>query len=223
MIECRPTEITEEEEALDTHHINSFYRAFGKRAFDILFVIAIAPLGLLLVGLMGFVTAMDGHNPFFWQKRVRWNGKEFWLLKIRTTVPDAEAKHKAYLRHHPANRREWEDRQKLGKVPRITWLGRFLRKSSFDELPQLWNVLIGDMSLVGPRPMMVYQRQLYPGRAYFEMRPGITGNRQVSDRNERCFARQALFDDDYQARMSLKTDMKILVQTPGVVFRGAGR
>jgi len=97
-----------------------------------------------------------------------------------------------------------------------------LRKSSLDELPQLWNVLKGDMSLVGPRPMMVDQEALYPGRAYFELRPGITGPWQVSDRNESSFADRARFDNQYLDSLSLSVDLTILFRTVAVVLRCTG-
>lgn len=199
------------------------YRAFGKRAFDVFFVIATAPIGLVLVAVAALLTALDGHNPFYRQKRVGRNGREFWLLKIRTMVPDAEAQLETHLRRHPAARREWDEKQKLEDDPRITRLGAFLRKSSFDELPQLWNVLKGDMSIVGPRPMMVDQRRLYPGRAYYRLRPGITGNWQISDRSEGSFAGRAAFDDAYEAEFGIGIDMGILVRTFGVVLRCTGR
>jgi lipopolysaccharide/colanic/teichoic acid biosynthesis glycosyltransferase len=103
--------------------------------------------------------------------------------------------------------------------PRVTPLGRLLRKASLDELPQLWNVLKGDMSLVGPRPMLPEQRTLYPGRAYYRMRPGLTGPWQVSDRNATSFAGRAEFDADYATRQSLRTDIVILIRTTWVVLR----
>jgi len=127
-----------------------------------------------------------------------------------------------HLRKDPEARREWDEAQKLKRDPRITRIGRFLRKSSLDELPQLWNVLKGDMSLVGPRPMMVDQEALYPGRAYFELRPGITGPWQVSDRNESSFADRARFDNQYLDSLSLSVDLTILFRTVAVVLRCTG-
>ena len=104
----------------------------------------------------------------------------------------------------------------------MTRVGRLLRKSSFDELPQLWNVLKGDMSLVGPRPMMPEQTSLYPGRAYYQMRPGITGFWQVSERNQSTFAARAGHDTAYANRVSLVTDVSVLAATVSVVLRGTG-
>lgn len=201
----------------------SLYTRLGKRCFDWAVLIAVAPVAGALIALTALLTALDGHNPFYWQKRLGRGGRVFWLLKIRTMVPDAEARLAAHLRANPEAKREWDHKQKLDNDPRITGLGRFLRKSSLDELPQLWNVARGDMSIVGPRPMMVDQQALYPGYAYFALRPGITGNWQVSDRNQTGFAERATYDDAYATRIGFVTDLDILVRTAGVVLRGTGR
>ena len=127
-----------------------------------------------------------------------------------------------YLDGNPAAKAEWDATQKLKDDPRITPFGRFLRRSSLDELPQLWNVLTGDMSLVGPRPMMPCQQGLYPGDAYYLMRPGITGYWQTAGRNRTTFAARAAFDAAYEAHVTLHTDVQILVRTVAVVLRGTG-
>lgn len=201
----------------------ALYRQFGKRLLDVVFVIAMAPIALPLILGVALLMALDGHRPFYRQERVGRDGKVFGLLKIRTMVPDADTQLEEYLRQHPEARREWNDKQKLDNDPRVTRLGTLLRQTSLDELPQLWNVLKGEMSIVGPRPMMVNQKSLYPGRAYYLLRPGITGLWQVSQRNESSFASRAIFDDRYQDLLSLKTDLHILVRTIGVVLRCTGR
>jgi lipopolysaccharide/colanic/teichoic acid biosynthesis glycosyltransferase len=144
------------------------------------------------------------------------------MWKLRSMVPDADAKLAAYLDSDASARREWDAYQKLTNDPRITPLGVMLRKSSLDELPQLWNVLKGDMSLVGPRPMMPEQRSMYVGDAYYKLRPGVTGLWQVSDRNATTFARRAEYDTDYERKLSLATDLMVLAATVGVVLRGTG-
>jgi lipopolysaccharide/colanic/teichoic acid biosynthesis glycosyltransferase len=144
------------------------------------------------------------------------------MLKIRTMVPDAETRLAAHLESDPEARQEWDSLQKLRRDPRVTRFGQFLRKSSLDELPQLWNVLKGDMSLVGPRPMMQNQRTLYPGQAYFAMRPGITGLWQISDRNRTTFADRALYDTLYRQQLGFWTDLRIIFATLRVVLRGTG-
>jgi lipopolysaccharide/colanic/teichoic acid biosynthesis glycosyltransferase len=137
-------------------------------------------------------------------------------------VPGAEARLAAHLAADPAARAEWDRSQKLREDPRVTPLGRLLRRSSLDELPQLWNVLAGDMSLVGPRPMMPCQQALYPGEAYYRLRPGLTGPWQVSDRHASAFADRARFDRDYEQALSLATDLRILAATLRAVLRGTG-
>lgn len=200
-----------------------FYRVLGKRVFDILFVILTLPVGLLCIFGAALATALDGNFPFYLQKRIGKGGKVFRMLKIQTMVPDADAVLETYLSKNPAARAEWDEKQKLENDPRITRVGKFLRKTSLDEMPQLWNVLKGDMSIVGPRPMMVNQKSRYPGQAYYVLRPGITGPWQISDRSQGSFVGRAAFDAEYNQNLSLKTDLRILAQTAGVVLHCTGR
>ncbi|SFL72098.1 sugar transferase [Shimia aestuarii] len=199
-----------------------FYRRYFKRAFDILFVLAIAlPVGLI-IAVLAIVIARDGTSPIYPQERVGLNGKRFNMLKLRSMVPDAEAKLEVYLRENPEARREWDEKQKLLNDPRITPIGRLIRKTSLDELPQFWNVLVGDMSVVGPRPMMTEQVSLYPGTAYYAMRPGITGFWQIAERNECSFAERALHDTNYDRALSFGTDVAVVARTVLVVAVGTG-
>ena len=200
----------------------TIYRHGAKRFLDIALVLLSLPISLpLIFGMMG-VVALDGHNPIYRQKRLGRGGRVFGLVKIRTMVPGADALLESHLRTHPEARREWDETQKLKCDPRITRIGCVLRKTSLDELPQLWNVLKGDMSLVGPRPMMVDQEALYPGKAYFDLRPGITGPWQISERNETSFAERAGFDNRYLDSLSFSGDVAILLRTVNVVLRGTG-
>ena len=199
-----------------------FYRARGKRFLDLIIIFASLPFVLPMIALLVLVVARDGGQPFFTQKRVGRHGRTFRMVKLRSMVPDAEAQLQAYLEQNPQAREEWNRTQKLKSDPRITRVGRFLRRSSLDELPQLWTVLKGDMSLIGPRPMMIDQVKLYPGDAYFSLRPGITGPWQVSERNETEFADRARFDSGYLKELSFRTDLNILVRTFGVVMRCTG-
>ena len=202
---------------------HGFYRDAGKMVFDWLLVLASLPVVVPLIGILAFLVVLDGSAPLYRQLRVGRNGKIFRMLKIRTMVPDAEHTLQDYLEKNPEARAEWEHKQKLRYDPRITRLGLFLRKSSLDELPQLWNVLRGDMSLIGPRPMLVDQRPLYPSLSYYYLlRPGITGLWQVSDRNESSFVDRAKFDTDYYNDLSLQMDLSIFVRTIGTVLRGTG-
>lgn len=198
------------------------YRQWVKRPLDVLAVLLLLPIALPLIILSAALIALDGHAPFYTQKRVGRDRAVFKLWKLRTMVPNADAILAEYLQNNPAAAREWAVNQKLKHDPRITRVGAILRKTSLDELPQLWNVLKGDMSLIGPRPMMVDQTALYPGTAYFDLRPGITGPWQVSDRNACSFAKRADYDDAYKADLSFAGDFGILLRTVGVVVRGTG-
>lgn len=193
-----------------------------KRVLDIAIVLLAAPTVLLAVGVLCLLIMCDGKSPFFVQQRVGRHGRIFRMIKLRSMVVDAEARLQSYLEANPARRVEWEVNQKLRHDPRITRIGRIIRKASLDELPQLWNVLVGDMSIVGPRPMMPSQKALYPGVAYYAMRPGITGFWQISVRNESSFAERVQFDARYFRDLSFATDLRVILRTFGVVLRGTG-
>jgi len=198
------------------------YRDRFKRWLDIALVMVAAPAVVLVVGVLALLVAFDGHKPFYSQKRVGRDGRNFRLWKLRSMVPDAEAQLARHLAANPALRHEWDVHQKLHDDPRITRIGRFIRASSLDELPQLWNVLRGDMSLVGPRPMMPCQQVLYPGNAYYNLRPGITGFWQISCRHESSFADRADYDNAYEQAVSLQTDLRVLLATVRVVMSRSG-
>ena len=198
------------------------YRRFFKRAFDITAIVLAVPAVLPIVVVAAALVARDGGRPFYTQMRVGKGGKRFRMWKLRSMVQDADERMEEFLASNPEARMEWDSTQKLKADPRITRMGKFLRKSSLDELPQLWNVLVGDMSLVGPRPMMISQQSLYPGQGYYALRPGITGYWQTSGRNRTTFEARAKFDDDYEADLSLLTDVKVLAATVGVVVHGTG-
>lgn len=198
------------------------YKHFMKRVIDTICILLSLPFLLPILLLITIWVARDGHSPLYSQARVGRGGRTFRMWKFRTMVPDAERKLKELIASDIEIAREWHTHQKLKNDPRITAIGHFLRKTSIDELPQLWNVLTGDMSLVGPRPMMTDQKELYPGKAYFAMRPGLTGLWQISDRNNCTFAARAAFDTAYYQQMSLATDCRIVASTLGVVMRGTG-
>jgi len=198
------------------------YRRAFKRLLDLSLVLLAAPFILPLVGILALLVARDGGKPFYTQERVGLGGRVFRMWKLRSMVVDADARMADYLASNPEARHEWEVNQKLANDPRVTTFGSILRKTSLDELPQLWNVFIGDMSLVGPRPMMVCQRHLYPSPAYYRMRPGITGYWQTAGRHRTSFAARAGFDAAYEQEISLATDVTLLFRTVGVVIKGTG-
>ena len=194
-----------------------------KRALDLLLVALLAlPVLMTVLPLMALV-ALDGHAPLFLQARRGRGGRVFRMVKLRTMRHDAEAVLEATLAADPAARAEWDRDQKLRHDPRITPVGRLLRRTSLDELPQLLNVALGQMSMVGPRPMLPSQRPYYPGDEYFSLRPGITGLWQVSVRNEASFAERAGCDRRYLESLSLGADLAILGRTFGVVLAATGR
>ncbi len=210
------------ENPFETDNHSDFYRRIGKRTLDIALVLIAAPIILPVILFIAAFVASDGCNPFYVQQRVGKGGRIFNMLKLRSMVHDADAKLEAYLDKNPDARLEWDVKQKLQNDPRITRLGQALRKTSIDELPQLWNVLKGDMSLVGPRPMMPAQKAKYPGIAYYSLRPGISGYWQISERSRSSFAARAQFDDQYSRDISLMTDIKVILSTVIVVLRGTG-
>ncbi|MFZ1471111.1 MAG: sugar transferase [Paracoccaceae bacterium] len=204
------------------HHAGGFYRRGIKRLLDIAAIVAAMPVVVPMIAALAILVARQGGRPFYCQVRVGKSGKPFRMWKLRSMVNDADARMEAYLAENPAARAEWDSTQKLQNDPRVTSFGQFLRRSSLDELPQLWNVLTGDMSLVGPRPMMLNQQSMYPGTAYYKLRPGITGYWQTAGRNKTTFEARAEFDTDYEADLTLATDLRILARTVNVVLKGTG-
>ena len=194
-----------------------------KRLMDVVLasiaLVLAAPVLLILV----LALWIEGGKPLFLQRRLGRNGKTFMMWKLRSMVPDADKVLESCLDADPALRREWDLTQKLKKDPRITPLGRFLRRTSLDELPQVINVIKGDMSLVGPRPMLPDQLPLYlHPEAYLALRPGITGLWQVTARNEEAFSLRAVLDRDYLDMLSFRTDLRIIGATFGAVVKATG-
>lgn len=168
------------------------------------------------------LAVLDPGPIFFGHVRVGQGGARFRCWKFRTMTVNAEAVLAKLLDSDPDARREWDATQKLRDDPRVTALGRFLRKSSLDELPQLWNVLRGDMGLVGPRPIVDGEIHRY-GRYfvyYCAVKPGITGLWQVSGRSDTSYRRRVAFDLTYSRSRTVWLDMKILIRTvPSVLLR----
>ncbi len=190
--------------------------------FDVALVLLAAPIILLLTLVCALAIRLEGGPAFFIQKRLGRNGRVFRLFKLRTMVVDAEGKLKDHIAADPEARAEWEHNQKLSHDPRITRVGRILRRTSLDELPQMWNVLVGDMSLLGPRPMTVDQGPLYPDTAYYMVRPGISGPWQVSDRHESAFVARAAYDREYVQNLSFSGDLQLTAKTLKVVLHCTG-
>jgi Undecaprenyl-phosphate galactose phosphotransferase WbaP len=196
-----------------------------KRVFDLVLVALLGLLALLPGVLIALAIAIDSRGPvFFAHRRVGEARRTFRLWKFRSMVRDADALLKRYLRQHPGRASEWERTHKLKDDPRVTRVGRFLRKTSLDELPQLWNVLRGDMSMVGPRPIVAAEIAKY-GPAfglYSQVLPGLTGLWQVSGRNDTQYSRRVELDCHYIRNWSAPRDLEILFKTAGVIVRGRG-
>lgn len=195
--------------------INRPFANLTKRAFDLVLA-SVALLSLLpLLATIALIIRTDGGPALFRQKRVGRNGKIFYCLKFRSMVLNAEDKLQRMIETDPAIAAEWKAYQKLKRDPRITFIGRFIRKANIDELPQIINVLRGDMSIVGPRPMIEPQIVEYgPAfEAYKRVRPGITGMWQVNGRNATTFTERARLDAWYVRNWSLWRDFVILVRT----------
>lgn len=197
-----------------------------KRALDLSLVILSAPFWVPLCLLLAGLTWLDDrHSPLFKQERVGQNGQKFFTWKFRTMVPNAEDVLKRHLAENAELRAEWEANFKLRRDPRITRTGNLLRKTSLDELPQLVNVLRGEMSLIGPRPLPEYHhQQLSPEtrRMREKMAPGMTGLWQVSGRSEAGNEGMERWDPYYVRHWSFGLDLSILIRTVRVVLLGSG-
>jgi exopolysaccharide production protein ExoY len=194
----------------------------AKRAIDL--VIAAAAL-LVMAPLLALVALgvrlLLGGPILYTQRRIGLGGRSFPCYKFRTMVLDADAVLRRHLEDDPEAAREWQATQKLKNDPRVTPFGHLLRKSSIDELPQLFNVLRGDMSCIGPRPVLASELERYSAHAseYQSARPGLTGLWQVSGRNRLSYSDRVALDRFYVRRWSLGLDLMILLRTIPAVMR----
>jgi exopolysaccharide production protein ExoY len=193
-----------------------------KRVFDIV----AASLGLAFVSPLLLLTALlirlqDGKKALYSQPRYGLNGEAFQCFKLRSMVPDADKKLQAVLDSDPAARLEWDRTQKLTNDPRVTTLGKIIRSLSIDELPQLMNIIRGDMSVVGPRPIPLYERSKYGEDFihYCSVRPGLTGLWQTSGRSNTTYAERIELDKKYVETQSFWGDFMIILKTfPAVIL-----
>ena len=198
------------------HRRNGLYPRF-KRVLDVTLTLASMPLvGPILLG-SAVAIKLDSPGPvLFVQERFGQNGRIFRMYKLRTMVANAEDLKAATLDEHTKHFKTLDD-------PRITRVGKLLRKSSIDELPQLFNVLRGDMSIVGPRPTSLHLVEYQPWHAArLEVKPGLTGPWQVDGRNQTTFDERVLMDIEYIQNLSLLRDLKLMARTVGVVVKGKG-
>jgi Undecaprenyl-phosphate galactose phosphotransferase WbaP len=196
-----------------------------KRSVDVVLAGLALLAALPILAACALAIRLTSKGPlFFFQSRLGHAGKAFSIVKFRTMIVDAEAVLAEYLEAHPEAKREWMIDHKLRMDPRITPVGRFIRKFSIDELPQLWNVVKGEMSLVGPRPIVTSEIPKYGDRyaEYCRVRPGLTGLWQVSGRNDTGYTQRVELDCHYVQRWSPKCDLEIIARTLPAVVRSAG-
>ena len=208
----------------DTKVGSSFYTRKGKRAFDLIFALFLLPFLIVPIFAAALLIKRDGGSAFFVHKRVGKCGKEFGCIKLRTMRTDAQQFLQDYLAENDQARIEWNSTYKLKNDPRITKLGKFLRKTSLDELPQLFNVIRGDMSFVGPRPvpakeLLAYGKAKY---AYQAGRPGITGEWQIGGRNDITYDERVAMDVSYRKSENFVSDLTIIVKTPLKILKPTG-
>lgn len=196
-----------------------------KRGFDVtsalMALILFSPLFLMIMALVKFT---DGGSVFYGHKRVGHNGRYFKCLKFRTMVPNGDEVLRRYLANNPEAAAEWRATRKLKHDPRVTAVGSVLRKLSLDELPQLINIIRGEMSVVGPRPVVDEELTLYDNFAiyYLKTRPGLTGLWQISGRNDVSYESRIAFDTHYVQNWSLRTDFAIICKTIPAVCLSRG-
>jgi exopolysaccharide production protein ExoY len=195
-----------------------------KRFVDVIGAIVLGVVFMPLIMVIVFMLRKGGGPVIYVHRRVGRGGRMFPCLKFRTMVPNADQRLRDLLERNPELQAEWVRDHKLRHDPRVTRLGRFLRRTSLDELPQLVNVLRGEMSLVGPRPV-VREELLRYGKSvgtYLAARPGITGLWQVTGRNDTDYRRRVVLDTYYVRNQNLFLDLYILAKTTGVVLGGNG-
>lgn len=201
------------------------YKAFGKRCLDLCIAAFAIVLLLPMLIVIAFAVKATSRGPVFYkQHRIGRGGVPFTMFKFRTMRLNADKALADYLSDNPKAAEEWKLFQKLRSDPRVTPIGRFLRRSSLDEVPQLFNVFRGEMSVIGPRPCMPQQQQLYGDgwEAYCSVLPGLTGLWQISGRNNLTYEERVKLDVMYVSMLSPGFDLLILLKTIKVVINGTG-
>lgn len=208
------------------NNINFLFNRLLKRLFDLIICIFAIPILIPIFLIIAILIKLDSKGPvFFLHERVGYGGKIFKIIKFRTMYSDAQERLKQILETDAEAKKEWETYFKLKNDPRVTRIGRFLRKTSLDELPQVINVLLGQMSLVGPRPVILEELEKYyedNKEFYFMSKPGISGLWQISGRNELDYESRVRLDTWYVLNWSLWLDIVILIQTIRVVLNREG-
>jgi Undecaprenyl-phosphate galactose phosphotransferase WbaP len=212
-----------------THNLTKRGNLLIKRGIDIAVCLVFSPLIAAISLAAGLLVKLSSPGPVFYgQKRIGRDGKQFTAWKFRTMVVDAEKKLKEILEKNPEMKAQWEQKQKIDDDPRVTVIGKFLRRTSIDEVPQLWNIFLGEMSLVGPRPhpadefesrFAVYKNKI---QYMLSVTPGLSGLWQISGRSETSYEDRVMLDTYYIENWSIWLDLWILLKTAGAVVGKKG-
>ena len=218
-----------EHDTLDAFFLNLDYKIKHraiKRIFDILFSLSILVLFFPVFAIIALIVAVTSKGPIVYaHNRIGRGGKKFGCYKFRSMYFDADKRLQELLKNNPDLKKEWENNFKLKNDPRITPIGSFLRKTSLDEFPQFWNVLKGDLSVVGPRPVIQDEIVKYYGdkaAKVLSIRPGLTGLWQVSGRSNTSYDVRVLLDEEYINKQSLALDIKLVLKTIPAMLTSRG-
>ena len=218
-----------EHDTLDAFFLNLDYKIKHraiKRIFDILFSLSILVLFFPVFAIIALIVAVTSKGPIVYaHNRIGRGGKKFGCYKFRSMYFDADKRLQELLKNNPDLEKEWENNFKLKNDPRITPIGSFLRKTSLDEFPQFWNVLKGDLSVVGPRPVIQDEIVKYYGdkaAKVLSIRPGLTGLWQVSGRSNTSYDVRVLLDEEYINKQSLALDIKLVLKTIPAMLTSRG-
>ncbi|MCV6823003.1 MULTISPECIES: sugar transferase [Halocynthiibacter] len=210
---------------LRTSHFGRLsYQRHFKRVFDIgLALILLIPTAIVVAALW-LGARRNGGSGFFAHERLRQDGSSFKCWKIRTMCEEADEKLHALIQQNEAAALQWANSQKLKDDPRVTPFGRYLRRSGLDELPQIWNIIVGDMSFVGPRPITQEEAPRYKNAiwAYRATKPGLTGIWQTQGRKNPCYQQRIQMDKEYAHSVSALLDIKLILKTVRVAFAQTG-
>ena len=208
-----------------THNLTKRFSLFLKRCMDLFLLAVTSPVTVPLTAIVAVAVKATSRGPVFYgHRRVGKNGKEFKCWKFRSMVMDADEQLQKILAENPQMRKEWEKDRKFTNDPRVTGIGKILRKTSIDEIPQFYNVLVGEMSFIGPRPVTRPELARYGDKADFilSVQPGLSGMWQISGRSDTGYEERITLDSYYIHNWSVWLDVWIIIKTIFVVLRGKG-
>ena len=205
--------------------VENVYQQGGKRCFDLLLALALLPILAPAIFVFAMLNTLTTRSPFFGHTRIGKDGHRFICWKLQTMHQDSDHILATFLSGNPSAAKEWAQKRKLKNGPRVTSFGRFLRRTSLDELPQIWNVICGEMSFVGPRPITQCELQRYGGNAseYLSVRPGVTGLWQVYGLANGCYKERVRLDPIYCHAITVHRDLALIAMTALVVIKATGK